>query len=143
MNDRDRLEQLRGMLDRLERMPASPDRDWLFGEVRARRVDVETGAPPAPMRSHDPDEVDLELAAGGPSTIKATQRKASRRVGERHAEAPAPARVVQSARPPVPAAPTRRESWVDLLEQGGLLSLAEPSTGAPGGNRPWTRGLRG
>ena len=47
MNDRDRLEQLRGMLDRLERMPASPDRDWLLGEVRARTVDVETGAPPA------------------------------------------------------------------------------------------------
>ena len=132
------------MLDRLERMPASPDRDWLLGEVRARTVDVETGAPPAPMRPQKPDEVDFELAAGDPSTIKATQTKASRRVGERHAEGPAPARVVRSAPPPPePAAPIGRERGLDLLEQGGLLSLEEPSTGVAGADRPWTRGLRG
>ena len=143
MNDRDRLEQLRGMLDRLERMPASPDRDWLLAEVRARTVDVETGAPPAPMRPQNPDEVDFELAAGDPSTIKATQTKAGRRVDERQVEGPAPASVVQSAPPPESAAPRGRESGLDLLEQGGLLSLDEPSTGAAGPNRPWTRGLRG
>jgi septal ring-binding cell division protein DamX len=143
MNDRDRLEQLRGMLDRLERMPASPDRDWLLSEVRARTVDVETGAPPAPMRHQNPDEVDFELAARDLSTIKATKTKPSRRVDERHAAGPAPASVVQAAPPPKPAAPPRRESGLDLLEHGGLLSLDEPSTGAAGANRPWTRGLRG
>jgi hypothetical protein len=43
MSDRHRLEQLPGLLDRLERMPASADRDWMLGEIGARAVDVETG----------------------------------------------------------------------------------------------------
>jgi hypothetical protein len=45
MNDRVRLDQLRRLLDRLERMPASADRDWMLAEVRARAVDVETASP--------------------------------------------------------------------------------------------------
>src|SRR3954447_24611774 len=55
MNDRDRLEQLRALLVRLERMPVSAERDWMIGEVRARAVDVETGVKPAapPARSED------------------------------------------------------------------------------------------
>ena len=63
MNDRDRLDQLRGLLDRLERMPASPDRDWTLAEIRARVVDVETGTPPTPMRPRQQDELAAELAA--------------------------------------------------------------------------------
>src|SRR3954470_614615 len=62
MNDRDRLEQLRGLLDRLERMPASADRDWMLGEVRARAVDVETGVRPAAVRALAREDADAEVA---------------------------------------------------------------------------------
>jgi hypothetical protein len=141
MNGRDRLEQLRGMLDRLERMPASPERDWLLAEVRVRTVDVETGAPPAPMRLQNPTEVDLDLAAEDQSAIKMTRSKPRRRAHERPAESPAPASVVRSTPPPRPAAPIGR--GLDLLERGDVLTLEEPSIAAAGGSRPWTRGLRG
>ena len=64
MNDRDRLDQLRGLLDRVGRMPASAERDWTLTEVRARVVDVETGTPPTPMRALPPDELEAEIATG-------------------------------------------------------------------------------
>src|SRR3954451_3270674 len=50
MTDHDRLAQLRVLLERLEGMPASPDRDWMLAEVRSRAVDVDTGIAPRPMR---------------------------------------------------------------------------------------------
>src|SRR3954451_23805386 len=63
MNDRDRLEQLRALLVRLKRMPASAERDWMLGEVRARAVDVETGVKPAAMRALAGDGAESEFAA--------------------------------------------------------------------------------
>src|SRR4051794_33372855 len=62
MNDHDRLEQLRVLLVRLEQMPASAQRDWMLGEVRARAVDVETGAEPTAMRALSEDGAELEAA---------------------------------------------------------------------------------
>jgi len=50
-----RLTRLRALVDRLQRLPASAQREWMLGEVRARVVDVETGEPPRPMRALDPD----------------------------------------------------------------------------------------
>lgn len=49
-----RLRRLGALVDRLERLPASAQREWMLGEVRARAVDVETGEPPRPMRALDP-----------------------------------------------------------------------------------------
>src|SRR3954451_9717403 len=63
MKDRDRLEQLRALLARLERMPASAEREWMLGEVRARAVDVETGEKPAAMRALSGDGAEAEVAA--------------------------------------------------------------------------------
>src|SRR3954468_14645482 len=63
MNDRDRLEQLRELLVRLKRMPASAERDWMLAEVRARAVDVETGVKPAAMRALAGDGAEPEFAA--------------------------------------------------------------------------------
>src|SRR4051794_39562070 len=117
MKDRDRLEQLRTMLARLERMPASPDRDWLLGGGRARAGGVRTGVPPAPMRPPHQDEADSEIAAGDRSTPKGTgaatrpetgRRKASRRVDGPGAGDPPRATVVYPASPPSPVTASER-----------------------------------
>jgi hypothetical protein len=55
MNHRYRLDRLHVLLERLERLPASPNRDWMMVEVRARAADVETGVPPVPVRARDRD----------------------------------------------------------------------------------------
>ena len=137
MNDRDRLEQLRGLLDRLERMPASPDRDRTLADVRARVVDVETGTPPTPMRALPQDELEAERAADRVARAEAATGAKTR--------PPAPSRRVQRASPaaPAPPVPVRargREDVVDLLEQGGTMCLDERETAA---RRPWSAGLRG
>src|SRR4051794_33957320 len=91
MNDRDRLEHLRVLLDRLERMPAAADRDWMLREVRARAVDVDSGVRPAAVRALPADAAKAELAA------------AHVRVNERPAR-PKPAPVLPPRRPTAPAA---------------------------------------
>jgi hypothetical protein len=131
MNDRDRLEQLREMLGRLERMPASGDRDWMLNEVRARTVDVETGALPAAMRPRHQEE---ETAEPPP--------RVERRSAPRPRPRPVPRPTWQASAAPAPERPqpVRHEGRVDLLQGDGLLCLDEPAIAA---DRPWTRGLRG
>jgi hypothetical protein len=133
----ERLDQLHRLLERLERMPASADRDWMLTQIRRRAVDVETGTPPVPVRarSHDelePNKPDERSARVSPASPR--PRKASRRVRRATRVHPA-ARI-----PPGPARERRHEQVVDLLEHGGLMSLDEPPP-APG--RSWSRGLRG
>ena len=50
MNDRERLTQLRALRNRLEGLPASPERDHMLREVRSRAVDIESGLKAAPVR---------------------------------------------------------------------------------------------
>src|SRR4051794_14806685 len=69
MNDRQRLEQLRTLVTRLERMPASPRRDWMLSEARGRTVDVESGVRTGPMR---PLEAEAESAPPAPVEPKPT-----------------------------------------------------------------------
>ena len=141
MKDRDRLEQLRGLLDRLERMPASADRDWMLREVRARAVDVETGVKPGALRALPRDEAGADAMACRTSTPV----KPARRVTDR---APVPEsrarRGVPISRPSLPAVRERAgdESAVDLLGRSGLLWLHDPPADAAA-NRPWSAGLRG
>lgn len=131
MNDRDRLEQLRVLLGRLERMPASGDRDWMLSEVRARTVDVETGVLPAAMRPRHQEEETVEPAP-----------RVERRSAPRPRPVPRPTWQASAAPAPAPARPqpVRHEHGVDLLQGDGLLCLDEPAVAA---DRPWTRGLRG
>jgi len=123
MNDRDRLDQLRGLLDRVGRMPASPERDWTLAGVRARVVDVETGTPPTPMRALPPDQLEAEIAAERSPRAEALPRtKVRPRPPSRRAQ---PARLGHPAArtPPVPIRERGRDELVDLLEQGGGLWL--------------------
>ena len=143
MNERDRLEQLRGLLDRLERMPASADRDRTLAQVRARVVDVETGTPPTPMRALPLDEREAEIAAEAsprteaPARAKIRPRKPSRRAQR--------VRLIHPAEriPPAPVSERGGEEVVDLLEQGGVIGLGEPAAAATGSRHPWSGGLRG
>ena len=153
MNDRDRLQHLRGVLARLERMPASADRDWMLREVRSRAVDVESGARPAAIRALPLDEANAEIAAAEAAHAKAISMPAC----EEPARVKAPRRA--TGRPPASAARVTRvvmispqslpavrewagsERGVDLLQPGGRLCLddapADPAV------RPWVCGLRG
>jgi hypothetical protein len=137
-----RLKRLRDLLDKLERLPASAERERMLREVRARVVDVDTGESPRAMLP-----VDLEstrpVYAGPPATpvpkpvlrTPADQRGRPRMV-----------------RVPEPAKPVRVAPVVAVTLTGGpvgagdVLSLddspsPEPHAGPAAG--PWTRGLRG
>jgi hypothetical protein len=156
MNERDRLDQLRGLRDRLERMPTSADRDWMLAQVRARAVDVETGAPAGPMRARPDDESAAEQAAARSTT---TPPRTTRRRQASPAQRPRPVRLAPpgipanpthrarplSAAPLMPAGPARPRAHhesVDLLEQGGVMCLDDPPAAAASASRPWCRGLR-
>ena len=134
-----RIKRLKDMVDQLERLPASPDRDRLLSEVRSRAVDVDTGVTPRsmlPMREPEPEPA--------PVMTRPTQRhraKIARRVAP---WTPAPS--AGSARRSDAAGPTNDPDQWPVL--GGHLSLED----APhphvlvSGNRvvpPWTLGLRG
>jgi hypothetical protein len=124
MNDRDRLEQLRALLVRLERSPASAERDRMLGEVRARVVDVETGeTPAAPAVSPKPRRASPRPTRGAP----------------RARPVPPPPRMP----PPAPLAATPPRAAHDLLEEGVMLCLDDQPLPADGTSRPWARGLRG
>ena len=156
MNDRDRLEQLRGLLDRVERMPASADRDWMLREVRARAVDVETGVKPAALRALAQDEADAENATRA-SAVEAADTTACRKskptpattarraTGRAAPHTARPRRAIPISRPALPAVRERvdEESAVDLLGHDGLLCLGDPPDDAAAANRPWCAGLRG
>jgi hypothetical protein len=140
MNDRNRLDQLRGLLDRLEHMPASGERDWMLGEVRGRAVDVETGMPLTPLRAPTQHQLEAEIAAErSPRTppVKTRRKRPSRR-------AQRPKRVHFAARTPQVVRSERgHERVVDLLEQGGVMCLDDAPATATGAGRPWSGGLRG
>jgi hypothetical protein len=149
MNDRHRLKQLRVLLDRLERMPASPNRDRMLNEVRARAVDVETGVRPAPIRPLGPDEAPVQADARERKAPKRRDTTPRRTAPSRPRVDPAPPfEVVLEARVAAPGRAPVSEDRLDLLEQGGELCLGDSPTEAPedGGrvaSPPWARGLRG
>jgi hypothetical protein len=153
MNDRDRLQHLRGVLTRLERMPASADRDWMLREVRSRAVDVESGARPAAIRALPLDEANAEIAAAEAAHAKAiimpacekparvkTPRRATSRPAARATRA---TRVVTISPQSLPALRewAGSDRGVDLLEAGGRLCLDDAPAGSAA--RPWEWGLRG
>lgn len=144
-----RIKRLRDLVDRLERLPASPDRDRLLMEARSRAVDVDTGETPRAMPARQP--MPAPIAHKPPTRHKPAG--ATRRVP--CAPAPAP---VEPAPREVELAPRVSAAVPDQPEQplstGGLLWLDDaqlplddslPTQPRAGGRavQPWTLGLRG
>src|SRR5688500_18888467 len=137
-----RVKRLREMVDQIERLPASPDRDRLLSEVRSRAVDVDTGVTPRamlPVRELQP----------APVPPKPPKRDGSTSITRIVTPPPAPAvELARSAsavgrRSRSPAQPP----WLD-----GRLSLEDslhpsplPAVRGRGGRPvpPWALGLRG
>jgi hypothetical protein len=128
-----RLKRLRELLDQLERLPPSAERERMLREVRGRLVDVETGVPPRAMMPVDAESV----PAGDPAPRPARPRT--------------PVRGDDARRPrALPRPEPVQPDFVASLGPGELLSLGDPVLPAPGPEsqpgptaRPWTRGLRG
>jgi hypothetical protein len=135
MNDRERLEQLHGLLGRLERMPASPERDAILNKVRARAVDVETGERPAPLRVPPRRTVAVQPPAAAPKPVRPVKQAPPRVQPRVQPPAAAPLPVVVKRAP--------QEGAVDLLEDGWLLCLSDPPASPKATSRPWSAGLRG
>ena len=133
----ERVERLKGLVDALERLPESEERDRLLREVRSRAVDLDTGVTPRAMLPvHEPT-----LAPVVPKPPK------------RHS----PSSVTVTAQPerapavelPLPAS-AANPSWdaTNVLWASEHLSLEDSPDFPPLPNgdpavRPWTLGLRG
>ena len=137
-----RIKRLRDVIDQIERLPASPDRDRLLSEVRSRAVDVDTGVTPRallPMREPAPSPV-LHRAPQGDRAAIVTGTAFSPTV-------PPPVELACPASAASGSNDLDEPFWVD-----GRLSLEDslpiaplPHVRARGGRfiAPWTLGLRG
>jgi hypothetical protein len=133
MNDRDRIQRLQGALARLERLPASAERDEILNKIRARAVDVETGetAPSVPV-----------LRPRKVQTLPPAVVHPPKRLAKPAVRPPQPRTLATAPAPhPLVVARTREDGAVDLLGDGGLLSLEDAPVALAG--RPWSSGLRG
>jgi hypothetical protein len=135
MNDRDRLQRLQGLAARLERAPASAQRDAILTKIRARAVDVETGETLASVRAWPQGQ----LRAQAPAAVGRPKRPTKRAVRPRQP------RALAAAPPPLPlvVARTRQDGAVDLLQDGRLLCLDDAPVALARPGRPWSGGLRG
>jgi hypothetical protein len=121
----ERVKKLKDLVDMLERLPASPDRDRVLSEVRSRAVDLDTGVTPRAM---------LPIREPTPPAVMPRLPKVDR-VPRIQRPAPAAAAAVEPARPEQPP------------RLDDLLSLEDaplPYARAYGDQavRPWTLGLR-
>ncbi len=135
----ERLKRLKDLVDQLERLPASPDRDRVLAEVRSRAVDVDTGVTPRamlPVREPTPPP-----SARTPRPERYRPRAITR--------TPSPARLVQPARPAAPAVVADDLGvllWDDRLsleDSPELAPLPRAPRNSDGSVPPWALGLRG
>ena len=133
----ERVKRLKDLVDQIERLPASPDRDRLLSEIRSRAVDIETGTTPRAM---------LPLREPEPPPIVSWAPKPQRSANLTPMAPRPPAPSVTPARPAAPA--RRAENAEPSLWTERLLSLEDPPlpyVRGRGGRpiAPWRRGLRG
>jgi hypothetical protein len=123
--DTTRIKRLKDLIDQLEQLPPSPDRDRVLAEVRSRAVDLDTGVAPRAML---PMREPLPPASGRPKPHLVTEAVPTP-PPPRAPAAPPPARVLHGAE--------------DFIFAGELLSLDDslPLTPLPD-VPPWMRGLR-
>ena len=130
MTSAQRLKRLREMIAQLERLPATPERDRMLREVRARLVDVDTGEPPRAFPAADVDSI---LA----DSLVARARKPRERRRPRTIQLPQPAKPVVEVAPSV-----EFEADVVLNFDDSPSFWPDEDDAAPT-PAPWTRGLRG
>jgi hypothetical protein len=117
VNDRDRLKKIRALRDRLDRLPASPQRDRILRDLQRRAVDIEGGIQTTASR----------LPAPEPPNAIPTSRVRN--------QPPATAKAETRAPTVVPAAAPIREGVVLWLDD-------DEADTDPAGRPPWARGLR-
>ena len=127
-----RIKRLKDLVDLLERLPASPDRDRVLSEVRSRAVDLDTGVTPREM---------LPVREPSPPPVLPKRDRASgiTRV------APPTSPPAQLARPrPVAAPSTDLEHALCVDERLSLEDSPLPYVRVHGDRTvpPWTFGLR-
>lgn len=141
-----RLERLRDLVHRVERMPPSPERERVLREIRARAVDVDTGVAPRAMLPPDP----------APPIRQAPRRKTAADSKPTQPPAPAevdpvgqpdraaePERTAPAATGPVESLLARADQLLTLEEGQGLWPSAEGHEPTEQDARPWRKGLRG
>ena len=142
-SDDPRLTRLRALIAKLERLPASTQRERALTEVRARIVDVETGEVPRAMRPVE--EPAPPEPASKPRRTPASVRRERPEALRRPVVEPASPIPPVSAGTPAPATDASQPS----LGSDGLLWLDDEAGAGPeadggeGGGAPWRRGLRG
>ena len=135
----ERLKRLKDLVDQLERLPASEDRDRILAEVRSRAVDVDTGVTPRAM-------LPVREPIPPPSAPKRRPESYPPRATTR---TPSLARPAQPARPVLARASTEDLGvllWDDRLslEDSPELAPLPPAPRNPDGSvPPWAFGLRG
>ena len=139
-----RVKRLREMVDQIERLPASPDRDRLLSEVRSRAVDVDTGVTPRamlPMREPAPE----------PAPVLPRPPRRDEPTSITRMAPPPPAPAVDFARSAFAAGgrykTMEQPPWLDgrLSLEDSLQPSPLPQVRGRGGRPvpPWTLGLRG
>lgn len=147
-----RVKRLREMVDQIEQLPVSPDRDRLLSEVRSRAVDVDTGVRPRailPLREPELAPV-LPLREPEPTPVLPRQPKRDGSTSITRMAPPPPAPAVEFARS-ASAASSRYKSLEQPPWPDGRLSLEDSLQPSPPEVRgrngrpvpPWTLGLRG
>jgi hypothetical protein len=135
-----RVERLRDLVDLIERLPVSPERDRVLSEVRARAVDVDTGVTPRAM---------LPLREPAPAQVRPRPPKRDRAASIMPTARSLPAGAVAFARPA--STVSRPQNQAERLGVDERLSLEDslqlpplPHVSARGGRAvaPWTLGLR-
>jgi hypothetical protein len=132
-----RVERLKDLVERLERLPASPDRDRVLSEVRSRAVDLDTGVTPRAM-------LPVREPARPPVLPKPPKRDRASSITR--TKPPRPAPVVELVPSPVALGRSKGlEQTVCLDERLSLEDSPLPHVRAQRDRavRPWTLGLRG
>jgi len=149
-SDDPRLSRLRALVGKLERLPASDQRERALAEARARIVDVETGEVPRVKRPADePAQAPPPPPADGPA--ERPKRTPARARRERAQALRAPTVEPAATAPPVVAETFEadQDDGQSGLGGDGLLWLEDQAGDEPGGDggdqgsAPWKRGLRG
>jgi hypothetical protein len=133
----ERVKRLKDLVDMLERLPPSPDRDRVLSEVRSRAVDVDTGVTPRAM---------LPVREPSPPPVLPRLPKRDRPITVARTAPPPPARPIELARSPFAHGRSKDlEPTVRLDERLSLEDSPVPHVQAHGDRAipSWRLGLRG